>query len=187
MISSYIREMVEADCNSANNAFGAAFFSQHILAVREYALKLAERLHADPEAVELAAYLHDISAIRDFSTLIEHAAAGADLAETILKDKLYDLSKIEMIRKAVTNHSKPMQQGQGSPEEVCLSNADAISQIIRPGYWMYYVFSVRKMSYEQGMDWYREKVNSNWNNLIPEAKKLIHDEYSLTKTAFDLK
>jgi putative nucleotidyltransferase with HDIG domain len=187
MILNFIKELVEKDCDSTQNAFGAAFFSQHILVVRDYALRLAGQLNADPEAVELAAYLHDISAIRDFGTLLSHAADGADLAEAILKDKLPDRSKIETIRRAVINHSRPVQQGQGSPEEVSLSNADAISQIIRPAYWMYYVFSVRKMSFGQGMDWYREKVNSNWNNLIPQAKDLIYDEYSLTKTAFDLK
>ncbi len=35
-------------------------------------------------------------------------------------------------------HAIPVAPDKGTKEEVCVSNADAISQIIRPAYWLYF-------------------------------------------------
>ncbi len=73
-----IRDLVLEDCRRPANIFGPSFFDQHPAVVAEYAGGLAARLGADPEAVELAAFLHDISAVRDPATLPRHAAASAE-------------------------------------------------------------------------------------------------------------
>jgi HD superfamily phosphodiesterase len=64
-----IKTFVRETCQQPENAFGAAFFEQHILVVRDYGLKLAEVLSADPEVVTLAAYLHDLAAVQDFQAV----------------------------------------------------------------------------------------------------------------------
>jgi hypothetical protein len=81
-------------------------------------------------------------------------------------------------------HSKPIQIGDGPLEAVCVSNADAISQIIRPAYWTYYIFSVRKISFEQGREWYSLRIKENWDSLIQPAKDMIREEYDHMKALF---
>jgi uncharacterized protein len=184
MITGLIKEMVEKECNRPQNVLDTAFFKEHILIVRDYACKLAEKLGADQEVVELSAYLHDLSVVRDYNSISNHAIISADIAELALKNELYDLDKAKMVSKAITTHVKPIQIGHGSLEEICLSNADAISQIVKPAYWMFFAFSIRKLSFQQGIEWYRQRVEDNWNNLIQPAKDLIQDEYNMIKSIF---
>ncbi len=173
MITDYIRELVKGECNKTQNELGIAFFEQHILLVKEYACRLADILGADREIVELSSYLHDISAVIDISTLSRHSDLSAEVAESILKDKLLDSDKIETIKNVIRSHSSPIKVGEGTLEEVCVSNADAISQIINPSYWLYFAFSIRKMGYQQGTEWYKEKVRTNTDGLIQQAKDMI--------------
>lgn len=184
MIINKIREYVQAECKSSNNAFGDAFFSQHILIVSEYAKRLANLLNADREVVEISAFLHDISAIQDFNTLSRHPAAGSEIAEGFLKKLSYDSNKIDSVKQCILTHSAPVQIGQGLIEEVCVSNADAISQIVNPAYWLYYIFSIRKFSFEEGLEWYSKRIDSNWNMLIEQARDMISDKYYQVKSSF---
>jgi len=184
MLLDDIRKMVQNECSKQENKFGKAFYEQHILVVRDYACRLAEQIGADCEVVELASYLHDISVIQDFTTLIKHAESGSERAEAILKDHAYDCNKIEAVKHCIVTHSKPVQVGDGSPESVCLSNADAMSQIVKPNYWMYYFFSVRGMSFEQGTEWYQQRIKEHEEALIPAAKKMIAEEYHHMEALF---
>jgi len=45
--------------------------------VQEYGGLLAKTLDADTEIVELAAYLHDIAAVQNYTSLPRHPAVGA--------------------------------------------------------------------------------------------------------------
>lgn len=177
MIHPIIREYVLEECKKPTNAFGSAFFDQHILIVKDYANRLANLLGADREIVETAAYLHDISAIQDFGKISQHATFGAEIASDFLGQNSYAVNKISEVQKCILTHSAPIQKGKGTLEEICLSNADAISQIINPSYWLYYAFSIRKFDFEQGYKWYSQRIDSNWNGLIEEAKELIKDKY----------
>lgn len=172
-----IKAMTYDLCKSGDNRFGAAFYEQHILLNEKYAHRLADILNADKEILSLAAYLHDIAAISDFSTLSEHHLAGAEKAGKILRDKGYPEPVINKVKKCIETHSVPLALGEGSIEEVCFSNADAITQIVNPVYWLYYAFSVRSFSFDEGKRWYYERVTSHWNKLIEPAKDLIDAEY----------
>jgi len=164
-------------CKSGNNRFGAAFYEQHILLNERYSHRLADILNADKEILSLAAYLHDIAAISDFTTLAEHHLKGAEKAGQILANKGYPLSVITKVQKCIVTHSAPVALGEGTIEEVCFSNADAITQIVNPVYWLYYAFSVRGFSYEDGKRWYYERVTTHWEKLIAPAKQLIEADY----------
>jgi uncharacterized protein len=177
MITEIVREHVFDACNSDKNVFGTAFFDQHVLVVREYSGLLARALGADPEIVELAAYLHDMAAVQDFTTLPRHPAAGAGIAQRVLQEHGYPPERIERVTRCVMSHSSPVQMGSGLPEEVCLSNADAMSQIAKPVYWLYYAFRVRQFGFAEGKEWLRQRVESNWVALIPPARDIIEREH----------
>jgi uncharacterized protein len=186
MIVEAIREYAAEACGSSKNAFGPAFFEQHLSVVAEYAKRLGGVLGADLEIVELAAWLHDLSAVQDFAALPKHPAVSAEIARKLLQGKDYPAERIERVAKCIASHSAPVQVGKGPPEEVCVSNADAMSQIVKPAYWLYYVFRVRQFGFAEGRDWLRQRVESNWTALIPPAREIIESEYRLVRETLTL-
>ena len=177
MIVEAMREYVVGECNSSRNVFGPAFFDHHLVVVRDYSRLLAKTLEADAEIVELAAYLHDIAAVQDYTSLPRHPAAGAEIARGVLQERGYPSERIDRVYRCVMSHSSPVQMRSGLPEEVCLSNADAMSQIAKPVYWLYYAFRVRQFGYAEGKEWLRQRVESNWVALIPPARSIIEKEH----------
>ncbi len=171
-----IRRLMEQACAAPANRFGPDFLTEHILAHRDYGLRLARELGADAAAVEAAALLHDIAAVRDFRCLSEHAQRGAQEAARILQDMGFSPDAIDRICRCIAVHSTPVAVGAESLEAVCVSNADAMAQLARPGYWFYYIFSVRQMGYAEGMAWYRARLAAHKAALIPQARALIADE-----------
>lgn len=71
--------------------------------------------------------------------------------------------------------------GGASPEEICLSNADAMSRMVRPAYWLYFAFSVRKQDFEEGRRWLLDLLESQWNCLVQPAEDLIGDRYAAAR------
>lgn len=176
-----IRERVAAECENGANALGPAFFDQHLKVVAEYAGMLAEVLGGDLEIVALAAWLHDIAAVRDIATLPEHPALSAEITRQMLQEDRYDSTQIDRVAQCIRSHSSPIPVGGGTVEEVCLSNADAMSQIVRPVYWLYFAFDVRKLDFATGRQWLRDRVEKNWAELIPAAKPFVDDAYGRTR------
>lgn len=64
-------------------------------------------------------------------------------------------------------------------QEAC---ADSIAQITNPVYWLYFAFTLRKLSYREGIKWYSDKIDSNWNGLISLARESVADKYRLVKS-----
>ncbi len=181
MVGTLIRNLVQGDCARDENIFGASFFDEHIAVVAEYAANLAAILGADRAIVELAAYLHDLSAVRDASTLPNHASASAQLAAQLLSERGCSPEIVDAVARCVVTHSSPIPLGGGTSEEVCISNADAMAQIARPAYWSYYVFGVRKQPFEDGCLWLRRLYQTKWDSLIPPARDLIRNRVALTE------
>jgi len=66
-------------------------------------------------------------------------------------------------------------------EEFCLSNADAISQIANPGYWLYFAFRIKNMNYDEGRSWYLSRINDHWTKMIETARNLVESDYAKVK------
>jgi len=175
-----IRALVQRECQAKANVFGPAFFEQHVTPVAMYAGELARRLGADETTVELAAYLHDLSAVRDPATLPTHALDSARIACEILTQHGYPPHVVDAVRSSIERHSTPVVFGQGSIEEICLSNADVMSHIGRPVYWLFYQYRVRGVSYEDGASWLRGRTLTVWSGLVDEAKDIIAPDRELT-------
>jgi hypothetical protein len=185
MILAAIRDCVRRDCLSAGNAFGPAFFDEHLAVVADCGRRLAGRFGADPDTVELAAWLHDLSAVRDLSTLADHPRASAALARELLREQGCDAEAIECVAQAIASHSMPVAPGAGPPEAVALSNADAIAQIVRPAYWLYFAFAVRGLGFEEGRQWVARLVEGKWQALTPAAKDLADGGYRISRETLE--
>ncbi len=182
-VTETVLAFVKERCESPNNRFGLEFIEQHLLVVQKLALTLAEKFGADQRAVSAAALLHDISAIEDFESLAEHAERSAKRAVELLSPGGalsgigFDAHRIERIATCMSEHSVPRRHGETIVESVCVSNADAMSQIIRPFYWYNYARDFKMLSNEGALRWYRALIERNWEPLIDAAKNLVKEEY----------
>ena len=175
-----IRGFVHEACQRRENVLGPAFFDLHLVVVAECAASLAAPMGAEIEVVDLAAYLHDLSAVCDFATMLDHARASADLATRLLLGKGCPPSIVSGVARSINSHSEPIPIGGASPEEICISNADAAARILRPAYWMYFVFEIRKYDFEAGRQWLRALIERQWRKLIEPARKLVGERYAAT-------
>ncbi len=180
-------EVMDIECSKPENRFGKAFHKEHLLLVRNISLEIAELFNADSIVVEAAAWLHDIAAVRNFSDLTNHHIVGSEIAESILLSDNYTKEIVDQICMCIKTHSLPLKMNQGSKEQVCISNADALSQIINPSYWFFYAFNVRGMDYQVGKEWYSQRIESHWNNLIDEIKPKYKKDYEFSKMILDKK
>lgn len=168
-----IEKYIEHAVKMPENKLTEAFLKEHILVVKDYALQLGRFHKANPELLTVSALLHDVSAVLDFQTLPIHNIRSAEIAESILRSNGYKTEEIEIVKSSIEKHLVPLKEDEGTIYEVILSNADAMAQIARPEFWMFFATQVRKLSEETALKWYSEKVESNWNNLIPIAQKII--------------
>jgi uncharacterized protein len=172
-VQDYVREA----CESKENIFGPSFFTRHVMVVAHCAVELAQRLHGDEEIVEVASFLHDISAVLDPSTMPAHPKCSASIATEFLRGLNYPESRIDQVGTAIESHTEPIRREQGSIETVCLSNADAMSRILEPAYWLYFAIAVRKLEFEAAREWLRSLVERQWRLMIPEARELSAERY----------
>ncbi len=185
MLIENIRTMMCEVCRHGTGPFDSVFFEKHIQVVADIADKLAVIYQADREVVALSSYLHDISAIEDYSLVSQHHILGSQRAEQILKVQGYPEDRIAAVRQCILTHSAPVALGQGTLEEVCISNADAASQIMMPGYWLHYAFCVKKLSYDQGLAWYRSRIDSHFSSMTAQAKAIAAQAYHLAYALFE--
>jgi hypothetical protein len=167
-----VAAQVREECLGPSNRFGPAFFPEHLELVTRFALALAPRLGANPQVLALAGPLHDLAAVRDFSTLPDHAHLSAQLAPGILTARGIEPELASEVARCIETHSTPVLMGEGTPEQVCLSNADVLSHLARPVYWCFYLFQVRGLGYAQGLAWLRARSGSAWEALTPAAREM---------------
>jgi hypothetical protein len=167
-----VAALVRQECLRPTNLFGAEFFAEHLELVTRLGSTLAGRLGADPLVVMLAGYLHDLSAVRDLATLQDHGRHSARLALQILPAAGFSEGITDAVARCVESHSTPPMPGEGTPEDICLSNADVLSHLARTVYWCFYLFRVRGLDYAQGLEWLRARVSLCQQRLVPEAREL---------------
>ena len=79
-------------------------FTNHILGVRNYAIKLTKYYEANLFVVIISAYLHDIYYLQTKDHSI-HETKGAEFAKEYLKKFKIPKEEIELISKCILNHS----------------------------------------------------------------------------------
>lgn len=179
-ITEAICNIVKQECLKESNPFGNQSWDYHALAVVKFALQLADKLGADKEIVEIAAWLHDYAAIigMDFE---QHHIYGATEAEKILKSFNYPQEKIEKVKKCILEHRGSIKTERKNLESICLSSADAMAHIDQIPSLFFLVYKIKEMSVEEGILWVSNKTERSWNKLCPEAKEIIKDKYEALK------
>lgn len=171
-----LEKEIKSRCESEKNFFGEGIF-YHIKAVTENADYLAGKYGADREVVIIAAWLHDIASITDYSLYEEHHIHGAEMAEKILNGFDYDKKKIKLVKKCILNHrgSKPAEKQ--SEEEICIADADAVSHFDSVPSLFYLAYVKRGLDIGEGAEFVRSKLERSYSKLSERGKSLYYDKY----------
>ena len=97
---------------------------EHILRVRNIALKLAETEGGDKELIELAALLHDIGYMKGFK---DHPRSGVPIARDFLNKQGYDLMKSGKIINCIIKHGS--NENPQTAEEKIIWDSDCLDRI----------------------------------------------------------
>lgn len=180
-IINYLEKEIKSRCESENNFFGEGIF-YHIKAVAENAVYLAEQYGADVEVAVIAAWLHDIASITDYSLYEEHHVHGAEMAEEILNRFDYDKEKIQLVKKCILNHrgSKPAEKQ--TAEEVCIADADAVSHFDSVPSLFYLAYAKRGLSIAEGIDFVKSKLERSYDKLSDSGKSIFAEKYKAAMT-----
>jgi len=157
-------------CQKSTNKFGIGCY-YHIVAVVKNAEILAKKYGADKEIVMIAAWLHDIASITDYSLYELHHIHGAGMAYNILKEYGYDSKKISLVQDCIKNHRGGVIFEKNSLEEVCVADADAISHFDSVPSLLYLAYVQKGMGIEEGKQFVRDKLTRSFQKLSEESKK----------------
>lgn len=171
-----LKSEIYGRCQRETNKFGMGCY-YHIAAVVKNAEILAERYGADKEVVMIAAWLHDIASITDYSLYEQHHIYGADMAEKILKDYGYDEEKIKLIQKCILNHRGSICCEKGSMEEVCVADADAISHFDNISGLLYLAYVEKGMDMEEGREFVKNKLIRSYRKLSADSAKFYQKKF----------
>lgn len=166
-----VRRFVEEESKKPTAKYGYEPYEFHLIPVRNYSVELAQKLSADVEIVEIAAWLHDIGSI--INGRKNHHLTGAEIAEDKLKELGYPLEKIERVKSCILNHRGSVNNYRTTLEEQIISDADTISNFDNiPGLFKV-AFVYEGLNQREGGISVREKLQRKWNQLCLEESRII--------------
>lgn len=168
-ILSDLQKEIYDRCQRETNKFGMGCY-YHIVAVVKNAEILAEKYGADKEVVLIAAWLHDIASITDYSLYVLHHIHGAEMAYGILKEYGYDNKKIRLVQECIKNHRGSVNLEKNSLEELCVADADAISHFDSVPSLLYLAYVQKGMGIEDGKEFVKNKLARSFQKLSTESK-----------------
>jgi len=170
-----IRAFVESECQKPTSHYGSEVYICHFVPMHHYAKTLGEKMNADVEIVELAAWLHDIGSI--IKGRKDHHITGAEIAEQKLRELNYPEDKILKVKKCIFSHRGSQSISRTCVEEQIIADADALSAFDNiSGLFKAAIFHEGLDQVQARKDVRRKLVNS-WQKLSPEAKRLIEHKY----------
>jgi len=171
-----IRRFVEIESKKPENWWGEEFYSLHLVGVNKYSKLLAEKLGADMEVVELAAWLHDIGSI--IHGREDHHLTGAKIAEEKLRELGYPEEKIIQVKQCILAHRGSKNIAPETIEAKIIADADALSTFDYIHGPFLAAFVYEKLNQIQARKSVKQKYINSWNKLsFPESKEIIKPKY----------
>ncbi|MDA3839524.1 MAG: HD domain-containing protein [Patescibacteria group bacterium] len=178
-IKNKIEKLVKDACFSPNNVYTNTVWAHHIQPVVSHSLFLGRKMGADLEVIELAALLHDYSAIVNIKLEKEHHIHSAKMAREILENEHFDQKKIKMIEVSIISHRGSIVMSKNSLEAQILASADAMSHITELADMFYLAYGVHAYKTEEGAKWLLAKLERSWNKIMPEGQKIVIEDYKI--------
>lgn len=176
-IMEYLKSELRRRCESPSNKFGIGIYD-HIKAVAKNAELLSRQLGANEEITVIAAWLHDIASVTDYDLYENHHIHGAKMAREILSGFDYDEEKIKQVCDCIKNHRGSVVFDKSTPEEICVADADAVSHFDSVPRLLYLAFSVKGMSYDEGVEFVVNKLKRSYAKLSDKSRVFYKEKYS---------
>ena len=171
-----LQKEIYSRCQKETNKFGIGCY-YHIVAVVKNAEILADKYGADKEIVMIAAWLHDIASITDYSLYELHHIHGAEMAYGILKAYGYENKKILLIQDCIKKHRGSVNFEKNRIEEVCVADADAISHFDNVPSLLYLAYVKKGMGIEEGVEFVKKKLVRSFQKLSADSKKYYKNKF----------
>ncbi|PLX22149.1 hypothetical protein C0584_00135 [Candidatus Parcubacteria bacterium] len=180
-IKEKVFKLAKNACFNPANEYTDTAWEHHVIPVTNFALKLGKKLGGDLEVLELAALLHDYSAMLDIKNAKDHHIHSARMATDILNSEGYDKKKIKKVEKAILSHRGSVNVLKDDLESKILASADAMSHISELADMFYLTYGVHKHKTEEGAEWLLAKLERSWSKIMPEGKDEIIEDYKIAK------
>lgn len=171
-----LQKEVRKRCEAPSNKFGIGCY-YHIEAVVKNAELLAEKYVADKEVTAIAAWLHDIASVTDYSLYEEHHIHGAEIAREILGNLGYDKGKTELVQNCIKNHRGSISGSPSTKEEICVADADAISHFDNVPSLLFLAYRTKGMDFEAGKSFVADKLKRIFAKLSDESRSFYRSKY----------
>lgn len=175
-IIDYLHCEVKKRCVAESNFFGMGCY-YHIKSVVKNAQILAQSFKADIEIAIIAAWLHDIASITDYSLYDNHHIHGAKMANVILQNLDYDKDKIKRVEDCILNHRGSINGNRLSLEAIVIADADAISHFDNIPSLLYLAYVKRGLDIDRGRIFVKEKLMRSYEKLSKESKEFYKDKF----------
>ena len=170
-----VKKYVKEEAGKDTNPFTIDAYYTHIVPMVRYSKRLARKISADEEIVEIAAWLHDIGSLK--GEYENHHISGAKYAEEFLKKLNYPTEKIEKIKHCIISHRGSLKIKRETIEAECIASADGMSHFDNIVSLLNLALVIRKMSVEEARTFSRDKLQRFWDKMIPEAKEIVKEKY----------
>ena len=97
-----------------------------------------------------------------------------------MKEK-YPKDKIELIQKCILNHRGSRLMDKGTPEEVCIADADAMAHFYSVPSLLSMVYREKNLSIDEGAEFVKNKLNRSYKKLSTKGKGLVKEQYKAAK------
>lgn len=160
-------------------------YKYHILQVVKNALFLADKVGADKEVIEVAAYLHDLGVSKKIAggsidAENDHHITGANEARRLLSEMGYEPEFIQKVTDCILTH----RGRKGSPpitaEQKVISNADAMAHFDSfLDLFRYFLVKKEGSSFEKEVEVIYQKMKRDWEKklTIPAAREAEKGKY----------
>jgi len=176
-----VRKFVEEECKK--HLLGEELLMNHFVPVVNYAKKLSENENVDLELIEISAWLHDIGSI--IYGRKDHHITGAEIAEKKLKEIGYPEEKINKVKKCIFNHRGSVKNNFESTEEKIVAEADCLTFFdTLEGSFLWVIDADKIKNQKEIKQSIKNKSINKWNQLSPEAKKLIKPKFEAIMLLF---
>ncbi|NMA67001.1 MAG: HD domain-containing protein, partial [Clostridiaceae bacterium] len=161
MVTDYIRGFVKEECSKTQ--LTRELYENHILVVADYGAKLGRLLEADPLILELSCYLHDFSPLHNFEHKNNHSFKNPKNIEEFLQKFKFSNQIIEQVKDTILANANPIRSKNATKEQICLFNAEAMSLLAKPVFWLYYSNSIaeNKRSHKDNLKVYIDWMEYN--------------------------
>ena len=175
-----VSELVKAECFKETNPYGAQNSWEHMNHVARLSKSFAGDTGADEEIVELAAWLHDWSAIQGFYE--DHHERGSIVAGEILEKLGYPKDKTKHIQRCVFTHRSSKGIKPETVEAECVANADAIAHFLEIPDLLCSKHSDGGMTIKEVVDWLKAKLKRDLGKItLDVAKEMVAPYHEATK------